>query len=250
MLARKMENKYPHLTLVENTNYTSEETTPDISVRKTDSIYKSNGVRKARAADPIRKPEHITAMQNYYLERNELRNYLVITLGIVFGVRGGDLMKLTVGDIFNHDGTVRSEVEIIEQKTRKFNRFPIPETCHGYLDQYLEERQNVGPVYAESPLFISSNRDEYGNERCLSTRQADRIIKAAAKACNVPGNISTHSLRKTFAYQALMLNEGDGNVDRTVQYMLNHDSMETTLRYCGITDDDAVRVRLSVSTLV
>lgn len=215
--------------------------------KRTDSIYKSNGVRKARAADPIRDIEQIKAMQDYYLSQNKLRNYLIITLGIAFGIRGSDLMKLTIGDMFNMDGSVKDMVEIVEKKNRKYNHFSLKdEKCRKYLEQYLEERQDKGPVYPSDPLFISPKSDEFGNLQPLSTRQADRIIKEAAKACNVPGNISTHSMRKTFAYQTIKTHPGNVDVYNMLQYMLNHDNITTTYRYCGITEDNIMELRQDI----
>lgn len=215
--------------------------------RRTDSIYKSNGVRKARAADPIRDIEQIKAMQEYYLSQDKLRNYLIITMGIAFGVRGSDLMKLTIGDVFNMDGSVKDVVEIVEKKNRKYNHFSLrDEKCRKYLEQYLESRQDKGPVFPNDPLFLSPKPDEFGNLQPLSTRQADRIIKEAAKACNVPGNISTHSMRKTFAYQTIKTHPGNTDVYNMLQYMLNHDNITTTYRYCGITEDNIMDLRQDI----
>ena len=47
-----------------------------------------------------------------------------------------------------------------------------------------------------------------------------------------------HTLRKTFAYWTIRLHPDNTEVMITLQEMLNHSSMRTTLRYAGITDND------------
>ena len=54
---------------------------------------------------------------------------------------------------------------------------------------------------------------------------------------NLPYHLGAHSLRKTFAYWTIKLHPNDLTTMISLQEMLNHDSMNTTLHYAGQTKD-------------
>lgn len=196
--------------------------------RRTTSKLKSNGVPKASAADPIRDVSDIKAMQEYYLSKNQIRNYCILTVGISFGIRAGDLINLKVADIQG------DYLEVIEQKTRKKNRPYITKHIREVIDMYLSTRKDIQD---NDYLFISRNKGKNGRPKGLTIQQLNNIIKDGAKACNVKGHISSHSLRKTFAYQLLTMNEYDEEARFTLQSMLNHNDMRTTMTYAGLVQE-------------
>jgi len=216
--------------------------------RRSTSLYKSNGVPKATAADPIRDPAHIRAMQEYYLSKGSLRNYTLFTVGILFGLRASDLLNLRIHHVLKPDGTFKSHCDLIEAKTRKFNNPALTPEIQQLLKDYLDTL----PEYSlDDPLFASQKRNKDGNRKSLTLQQLTTILKDASKACNVPGHISTHSLRKTFAYQLLQRNPNDDDVKFALQKMLNHNDFKTTLAYCGQTQDviDHYRADLAQAVL-
>ena len=211
--------------------------------RRTTSLYKSDGKPKPSAADPIRRPEEIKAIQEYFRERGQIRDYTLFTLGVCFGLRAGDLLSLRISNIVNPDGTFKLRCELIESKRRKFNNPIITAQLRELLSTYLASL----PGYSiHDPLFASQKRDQNGNKRPITITQLNRILKAAAKATNTPGHISSHSLRKTFAYQLLKHNPNDDTVKLALQQMLNHDEFRTTLNYCGMTQDTVDGYRASL----
>ena len=48
----------------------------------------------AHAADPVRSLDDIRAIQNYFLNKNQIRNYALFTVGICSGLRVSDLFAL------------------------------------------------------------------------------------------------------------------------------------------------------------
>jgi len=69
----------------------------------------------------------------------------------------------------------------------------------------------------------------------LQTRaQAHRIIRTAGEAVCLPGQISCHSLRKTFGYHAWKT----GVSPAVIMVIYNHSSLHITRRYLGISQDD------------
>ena len=217
------------------------------SSRRTTSLYKSNGAAKASAAEPIRSIEDIKAIQQYFLDNDQLRNYTLFTIGITFGLRAGDLLSLRMHHIFMPDGRFKSHCDLIESKTRKFNNPAITPEIQQLLTAYIKE-SNPDFDY-DDPLFISKKRNFDGSPKPITLRQLNYIMKDAATACNVPGHISSHSLRKTFAYHMIKSNPNSDEAKFAVQTMLNHADFKTTLAYCGITQDEVDSFRSGLSTL-
>lgn len=221
---------------------------PDIQPpRRTTSLYKSNGVPKATAADPIRNPAHIKAMQRYYRTKGQIRNYTIFTMGIVFGIRAGDLCEMRIHHILNADGSFKSHCGLYEQKTRKFNNPVITPSMQAMLSEYLE---SLGNYDLDDYLFRSRQRDKNGNYRPITIQQLNNVIKKAAKAVEITDHISSHSLRKTFAYQLLQQNPGNDEVKFALQKMLNHNDFKTTLTYCGMTQDTLDKYRTGLEEIV
>lgn len=218
--------------------------TIDFKKKRTTSLYKTDGVPKATAADPIRDPKDIAAMQDYFLSRGQVRDYTIFTLGIIFGIRAGDLLNLRIHHIMNDNGTFKLHCNLIESKTRKFNNPAITPQVKELLTNYLDTLPGYG---MNDPLFRSQKRDKYGSLRPITLIQLNRILKTASTACNVPGHISSHSLRKTFAYHLLRSNQGDDKAKMALQQMLNHNDFKTTLIYSGLAQDamDDYRERLA-----
>lgn len=212
----------------------------DVKKAKTGSIYKENGQLKPTPADPIRKTEDIQKMQKYFLENKQIRNYAIFTVGITFGLRASDLLKLRISDVCNEDFSVKSHCRIYEKKTKKFNNPSISNTAKNAITLLLGE---IKELDFDDLLFQSKKFDETGRRGAVTLSQLRRILIKAAKDSGVEGHVSTHSLRKTFVYHMLQLNKGDQDAQLTVQTMLNHSSFKTTLKYCGLTQDKADEMR-------
>ena len=216
--------------------------------RRSTSLYTSSGKPKASAADPIRSLADIKAMQNYYRNKGQIRNYAIFTVGIMFGLRAGDLLSLRLHHIFNPDMTFKTHCDVIESKTRKSNNPMITEQMRALITNYLDSLPTK-PGYHD-PLFMSNKREPDGSRRPISISYLNRVLKEAAKACNVPGHISSHSLRKTFVYQMLKANPNDDNAKFAVQKMLNHNEFKTTLTYCGMAQDAIDQYRAGLESVI
>jgi integrase len=86
----------------------------------------------------------------------------------------------------------------------------------------------------DAPLVLSRNKDtNSGKCKPLSRYRLWRVISQTAKDIGIKGPIGTHSLRKTFAYQAWR----DGQRVDVIQKEFGHASIETTHRYACIPDE-------------
>lgn len=73
--------------------------------------------------------------------------------------------------------------------------------------------------------------------------QAYKLINQAARAVGINDKIGSHTMRKTFAYQAYQ-----SGIDLTlIQKLLNHSAPSVTLAYIGITQDQMDDVYMNLN---
>lgn len=196
------------------------------------SAYTPQGKRKAAPCDPIRSLDDIAAIKNYFLTtgRKSLRqrNYMMFVLGISVGLRGCDLLNLQIKDVLHANGYIVDEIHAYESKTHKMNHPILNNEAKKAISDYLSSLKSYSPDDYLIPNQTGGKMD--GNTLY-------NIIKAAQLKLDLPYNLGAHSLRKTFAYWTIALHQNDVNVLASLQEMLNHDSMKTTLHYSGHTKD-------------
>lgn len=81
--------------------------------------------------DPIRSREDVNALKRV-LNEGKMRNLLLFLLGINTGLRIFDLLALKISDIKGRDC-----VQIIEKKTNKTKRFPIPKEIQPFITEFV-----------------------------------------------------------------------------------------------------------------
>lgn len=178
---------------------------------------------------PIRNKKDIEKMKKA-LEGNP-RDLLLFTLGINFGLRISDLLNLKVGDVRN-----QSELHVKEGKTEKLKTITINQSSQDVISKLI-------PETAEDSDFLFPSRE--GSNKPITRQTAYNILNNAAKRAGIDkkiGKIGTHTLRKTFGYQAYSL----GIDISLLQSILNHASQKDTLRYIGIEKDDIQNVYESI----
>lgn len=181
---------------------------------------------------PIRDKKQIEGMKKI-LKSNNLRDYVLFILGINSGLRISDLLKLKDIDVLNGAGRFKERITIRESKTGKTKDFPLGESTTKALKEYLGNRLPVG-----QPLFPSRK-----GAAPITRQQAYRILNNAARLIGIKEKIGTHTLRKTFGYQAYIQ-----GVDITrIQKLLNHSAPSITLAYIGITQDELDNVYLNLN---
>lgn len=194
------------------------------------SNYTAQGKRKATAGDPIRSLSDIQAMKNYFHEHS-LRNYLLFILGISTGLRGKDLLRLQVRDVVDCNGYVVKELSAYESKTCKMNHPILNNEAQAAVSEYLNSLTNCN---SEDYLFTVSPT----NSTPIKLDTLYHILIRTKKALNLEFNMTVRTLRKTFAYWTIKQHYDDPHVMASLQEMLNHDSMLTTLHYSGHTRDN------------
>ena len=137
------------------------------------------------------------------------------------GIRVGELVQLD-----NNDIDLIAEALKVKGKGKKERIVPVGKPAVNAIQKYLDER---GPAADRNDRAVFLNRAK----KRLSTRQVQRIIKKYMKMASLPGHITPHALRHSFATHML-----DNGADlRAVQELLGHKSIATTQIYTHITPE-------------
>ncbi len=178
---------------------------------------------------PIKNVAEMKQFRDYYLyEHFNLRNYMMIVLGLNTALRVSDLLSLRWGNVWDFSkNQFRKHLEVIESKTGKSNRIALNTSVKQALLLYKDSL----PAIDGAAFLFPSPRD---NTKPLSRYQAFRIVKRAAESVGIEGVISCHSMRKTFGYQA----SKQGVPPALLMNIYNHSSYQITKRYLDIDQDD------------
>lgn len=185
-------------------------------------------------AQPIIDSKDLDRFKEFYIkEKDNPRNMLLITVGLNTALRISDVLELRWSDVYDaQKASFRKHITVVEQKTGKNSRIYMNRNIVSALEKYRKHLGTKGPNRQEDFLFISRNGGH------ISRVQAYRIIRDAARSCNIPGVISPHSLRKTFGYCAWK----QGVKPVLLMDIYNHSSFAVTQRYLGIEQDDRDKV--------
>lgn len=145
----------------------------------------------------------------------ELRDHAILELAYGSGLRVGELESMNVKDLDLKSMTVR-----VMGKGRKERLVPLGRKSAEALSNYLERRRaEAGPE--EEALFLGR-----GGKR-LGQRSIRRMVRKYSLATGLPGKVSPHTLRHSFATHMLQ-----GGADlRVIQELLGHSSLSTTQKY-------------------
>jgi len=172
---------------------------------------------------PIRNKNQVREISEYYLNKGELRNYLLIIMGIHTALRIGDLLRIKWDNVYDFSrNRLQESVDITEQKTQK--------TKHVKLNSAIINALRICMPLAKQGEYLFKSR----KGDVISRVQAYRIIRNAAEALDFLSKVSCHSLRKTFGYHAWK----NGVSPAVLMEIYDHSSFAVTRRYLGVTQDD------------
>ena len=181
---------------------------------------------------PIRDITQVRALIDYYNERNNPRNHLLVLMSLHTALRIGDLLRLTWQQVYDFDNNrPRSTLTITEQKTGKNKTIALNAGICDVLGLYSCD--------ARPERFLFANGM---SNRAISRAQAYRIIRAASEALGFETHCSCHSLRKTFGYHAWK----NGVSPAVIMEIYNHSSLAITRRYLGVAQSDLNEVYMGL----
>lgn len=150
----------------------------------------------------------------------QARDRALFELAYACGLRAEELVSLDASDVVYDSEHVR-----VEGKGGKTRFVPLGEVANEALCAYTEKaRQSLTCDPGEQALFLSRNG------RRLSTSDVRRRLRVWTAKLGVPGRVSPHTLRHSFATHLL-----DGGSDlRAIQELLGHASISTTRLYTRV----------------
>jgi site-specific recombinase XerC len=126
---------------------------------------------------------------------------------------------------------VRRRATIVQKKTGRPVQFEIMEQSRSSVEAWLPLLRAVGSKYLFPSRLQASPH--------ISTRQYSRLVHRWIESIGLESTIyGTHSMRRTKAAQ---IYRKTGNL-RAVQILLGHTKLESTVRYLGIEEDDALNL--------
>lgn len=181
-------------------------------------------------AQPIKNSKELEKFKQYYRgEKPNIRNYLLLTLGLNTALRVSDLLELKWRQVYDFEKKkLRTHLTLVEQKTGKHAQIYMNDSILKALMLHRDALEHGASISPEQYLFLSQKGSR------LSRAQAWRIIRKAAESCDISGVISPHSLRKTFGYCACK----QGVRPALLMEVFNHSSFEVTKRYLGIDQEE------------
>lgn len=175
-------------------------------------------------------PKHVWAIRVRLELSKTLRDLALFNLAIDSKLRGCDLVRLKVADIFVA-GLVKERASILQSKTKTPVRFEITEGTRASVSDWIAHPLMNGHEY----LWPSRFQDRPH----ISTRQYARMLKHWVVSIGLePSAYGTHSMRRTKVAQ---IYKKTGNL-RAVQLLLGHTKMDSTVRYLGVDLEDALTI--------
>ncbi len=158
------------------------------------------------------------------------RDRAILELFYASGLRLSELVGLDIEDVNLPGRVVR-----VRGKGGKERLVPFNHSTAEALKEMLQDMRTVPaalPARARRTGATPHTRQRHAvflNQRGgrLTTRSVDRLVRSAARAAAVPGGLSPHALRHTFATHLLQA----GADLRAIQELLGHVRLSTTQRY-------------------
>lgn len=157
------------------------------------------------------------------------RDRAILELFYASGLRLSELVGLDIEDVNLSGRVVRVRGKGGKERLVPFN--------HSTADALKAMMQDMRSVPAKSPPSPKRSGGPHARQRHavflnhrggrLTTRSVDRLVRRAARAAAVPGGLSPHALRHTFATHLLQA----GADLRAIQELLGHARLSTTQRY-------------------
>lgn len=170
----------------------------------------------------------------YLSDRKSLeREHFLVDLTLNTGLRISEIHNLNVGDVI-----MKKKLEVIG-KGQKYRIVPLNANIRRHIEYLLKWKKRKGESLAfDSPLFVSRNQHRW------SIRAIQRAFSKVLKESGINVDYSFHGLRHTFATLAY---RADGNI-RTVQELLGHSRLDTTMIYTFVNEEDKQQAVESLST--
>ena len=155
-----------------------------------------------------------------------LKARAMLTIGYGCGLRAGEVMRLTVGDIDSAQNIIR----VVQVKGRKDRNVMLPPDVLELLREWWKRAVDAGRR-RRCRRQSAGCFPGHGRRQPITPRQFSRLFQETVESRRYPQDgLTLHSLRHSFATHLLER----GTDIRMIQALLGHDKLETTARYTRV----------------
>ncbi|MGI5849311.1 MAG: tyrosine-type recombinase/integrase [Christensenellales bacterium] len=224
-IARKLASirsfyKYYYKKEIIDTNVTTKLETPKIHEKP---IIRLTNEETIKLFNVIETGSGMSPTQLAFHNKTKIRDMAIFTLFLTTGIRISELCALNISD-FDFGN---SSFKVIRKGGNEVLLYFGQETKRALYD-YIEERKSNACYSLDSPMFLSLQ-----NKR-ISVRALQQLVKKYAKIAVPLKNISPHKLRST--YGTMLYNE-TGDI-YLVADVLGHKDVNTTRKHYAAIDEE------------
>jgi len=181
----------------------------------------------------VRAPDVLSGrdMQRLLKRASSLKHRALFMLMYGSGLRVSEACALTVGDI----DSGRMVIRVRSTKNRHDRIVPLPEQTLEVLRDYWKARRPKGPY-----LFPGTD-----DAKPITRVSISEALRNAARRAGLKKRVHPHLLRHGYATHSLEL----GTDLRSVQILLGHNSIKSTVRYTHLTEARRKGLRSPVQVL-
>lgn len=188
---------------------------------------------------PIKKLNDLEKFKRYVKSHYSFKHYALVIVGINVGLRIGDLVSLRWDELLDNMDKLRELYNIKEHKTNKHRKIFFNENVRTVLYALRSLYPNDIYVFQSQSLYYYNHGPHPWSEE-----YPHKFITEAGRALEFPFNVGTHTLRKTFAYHAIITRQFSLT---EVQVLLCHSHPNITLRYLALDFDDLKKVYMNIN---
>ena len=180
--------------------------------------------------EPVRDMKDVKRIYDWFKENRSEKLAELFYIGCNVALRASDLLSLKFSDFKNSEF-----IDLTERKTGKYKRIPITPGVREAVERlkvYYSSRKfylnkEFTPVY----LFQSTGNRAFHLCQPICIQWLSACFRQCAKDLDFEFNFNTHSMRKTWGYQAYERGEDI----LYIQALFNHSNQRVTLNYIGVT---------------
>lgn len=177
----------------------------------------------------------LTKRQLTYQKNTQIRDVALLTLFLGTGIRISELVGINVSDIFLDNNSF-----IVTRKGGNRAILYYTDEVKNELIKWLDYRAEIPGLSKDEPaLFVSLQN------RRISTRAVENLVKKYAKIVTPLKNITPHKLRSTFGTK---LYHETGDIYVVADY-LGHKDINTTRRHYAAMSEDIRKTAIKTITL-
>ena len=185
-----------------------------------------------RAKTPQKRPVFLTQQEQEQLlssikGENQIRDYAIILLALVTGLRVSEIAALDTSDISYENGLLTVRGGKGGKDRVDYLTPPLMDAMQRYEEQY-RNRVEV-PLIEPNAYFVTKRRGTR-----LTTKAIENLVKKHTKEAGIWKDITPHKLRHTAATSMAK----DGVPVLVLQQLMGHNSPNTTQIYTHLDSDD------------